>query len=107
MQRFISGDCAEAPALIAHYFSRRSRAILAEYHAQVQQSHRVGVEPPVFPEDLLSPALQNTWHDSAQVIMSNWIGLVYQLTHDDRQQPFMPGIDPHKPLVGLNICGET
>jgi homoserine O-succinyltransferase len=107
MQRFISGDCAEAPALIAHYFSRRSRAILAEYHAQVQQSCRAGVEPPVFPEDLLSPALQNTWHDSAQVIMSNWIGLVYQLTHDDRQQPFMPGIDPHNPLAGLNIGGET
>ncbi len=80
MQHFTSGDRPDIPPLITHYFSRRSQAILAEYHQQVQQTSRTGTAAPAFPEDLLIPALQNTWHDSAQVIMSNWVGLVHQLS---------------------------
>lgn len=81
MQRFISGDRSAMPPLISHYFSHRSRAILAEYHQQIQQACRTDTVAPAFPEDLLTPDLQNTWHDSAQVIMSNWVGMVHQLTH--------------------------
>ncbi len=80
MQYFISGDRPAIPPLIAHYFSRRSQAILAEYHQQVRQACRTGTVPPLFPEDPIIPALQNTWHDSAQVIMSNWVSLVHQLS---------------------------
>ncbi|MEL6721716.1 MAG: homoserine O-succinyltransferase [Pseudomonadota bacterium] len=101
MQHFISGDSPDIPPLITHYFSRRSQAILTEYHHQVRQACRAGNAVPVFPESLLIPNLQNTWHDSAQVIMSNWVGLVYQLTHDSRQQPFMDGVDPQQPLDQL------
>lgn len=102
IQQFISGDCPEMPPLVTHYFSHRSRAILTEYDHQVRQARRTDTVAPVFPESLLIPDLQNTWHDSAQVIMSNWVGLVYQLTHDDRQQPFMDGVDPNNPLANLN-----
>jgi homoserine O-succinyltransferase len=49
-------------------------------------------------EGLLLPLLDNTWHDTAEAVVGNWIGCVYQVTHGDRRLPFMPGIDPNNPL---------
>jgi homoserine O-succinyltransferase len=57
---------------------------------------------PAFPESLISERLDNTWHDTAEAIVSNWMGLVYQITHKDRRQAFMQGIDPDDPL-GLGL----
>jgi homoserine O-succinyltransferase len=42
--------------------------------------------------------IDNTWHDTAEGIVGNWIGLVYQLTHQERKLPFMDGVDPANPL---------
>jgi homoserine O-succinyltransferase len=42
--------------------------------------------------------VDNTWHDTAEGIVGNWIGLVYQLTHEERALPFMEGVDPTHPL---------
>ena len=99
--RYIACDRGDMPPLIEHYFAPRSQAILAEYIANILAARGSHKSEPVFPEALLIPALHNTWHDSAQAIISNWIGLVYQLTHDDRQQPFMAGVDPQQPLAYL------
>ena len=44
------------------------------------------------------PELDNTWHDSAEAVINNWIGKVYQLTDIDRRKPFRDGIDPDNPL---------
>ena len=46
----------------------------------------------------------NTWHDTAEGIVANWIGLVYQLTHEQRKLPFMEGVDPDDPL-GILVRG--
>jgi len=46
----------------------------------------------------LLPLLDNTWHDTAEAVVGNWIGCVYQVTHRERGLPFMPGIDPDNPL---------
>jgi homoserine O-succinyltransferase len=32
------------------------------------------------------------------VIINNWIGCVYQVTHEDIGKPFMDGINPDDPL---------
>jgi homoserine O-succinyltransferase len=47
---------------------------------------------------LVAPTLHNTWHDTAEAVVNNWIGKVYQLTNRDRKLPFMDGIDPEDPL---------
>lgn len=51
-----------------------------------------------FPEAQVLPLLDNTWHDTAEGVVGNWIGCVYQVTHRERGLPFMPGIDPDNPL---------
>lgn len=82
----------------AHYFDRHARAILEEYRHRLE----AGGKPPEFPEALVAASLDNTWHDTAEAVISNWIGCVYQVTHRERHRPFMPGIDPNNPL-GLNL----
>ena len=42
--------------------------------------------------------IDNTWGDTAKAIVNNWLGLVYQFTHLDRKQQFMPGTNPKDPL---------
>jgi homoserine O-succinyltransferase len=35
------------------------------------------------------------------VVVNNWLGTIYQITHQDRGKPFMDGIDPANPLAYL------
>ena len=53
---------------------------------------------PIFPEEIILPRVQNTWHDSGLAVIGNWMGLVYQITHTDRKLPFMDGLDSQNPL---------
>jgi len=53
---------------------------------------------PAFPEHLITQRLDNTWHDTAEAVVSNWLGVVYQVTHSDRRIPFMEGVNPDNPL---------
>ena len=57
-----------------------------------------GAAPPAFPEVLVSRRIDNTWHDTAEAVINNWIGKVYQITNQDRRLPFMAGLDPDDPL---------
>jgi homoserine O-succinyltransferase len=57
-----------------------------------------GQTAPQFPEARIALSLDNTWHDTAEGVMGNWMGVIYQLTHSDRRLPFMPGVDPADPL---------
>jgi homoserine O-succinyltransferase len=47
---------------------------------------------------VLLPQLDNTWHDTAEAVVGNWIGCVYQVTHNERKRPFMEGVNPDDPL---------
>ncbi len=81
------------PPFPQRYFDRHAQALLAEY------GHRAKAgETLAFPEALLLPHLDNTWHDTAEAVVGNWIGCVYQVTHAERGLPFMPGVDPNNPL---------
>jgi len=87
------GRLPQRPPFPENYFDGFSRAVLDEYSARLAAGER-----PEFPEALLLPHLDNTWHDTAEAVVGNWIGCVYQVTHSERKRPFMDGIDPRNPL---------
>jgi homoserine O-succinyltransferase/O-acetyltransferase len=86
------------PAFPARYFDRHAQAVLDEYRVRLTAARAAGVAEPAFPEALIVPRLDNTWHDTAEAIIGNWIGCVYQVTHGERAKPFMDGVDPQDPL---------
>jgi homoserine O-succinyltransferase len=96
--RFIAGDLKEYPPSPKNYFDRYTQALLNEYQEKVVNALTQGEEIPVFPENLISSRLHNTWHDTAAAILSNWMGLIYKITHHDRKQVLMDGLDPDDPL---------
>jgi homoserine O-succinyltransferase len=96
--RFIFEDLEYYPPLPDNYFSLLNSAILDEYRSRVMDSKINKQAPPPFPEHLLTPYLDNTWHDSAEAVINNWIGKVYQITDIERSKPFAAGIDPNNPL---------
>jgi len=100
--RYAAGERADYPPSPENYIKPREQAILDEYRVRLEAALRAGREVPGFPESLVSEHLDNTWHDTAEGIVGNWVGLVYQLTHQDRKLPFMEGIDPANPL-GINF----
>jgi homoserine O-succinyltransferase len=96
--RYASGERDDYPPFPDNYFKPRECAILDEYRNRLDLARERGEEPPVFPEHLVAGRVDNTWHDTAEGIVGNWIGLVYQLTHQERALPFMEGVDPNNPL---------
>ena len=83
------------PPMPSNYLSIQNQAILNEYRANLD-SGKMSIKD--FPELLISKTLDNTWHDSANAIINNWIGCVYQVTHEKVGKPFMSGINPDDPL---------
>jgi homoserine O-succinyltransferase len=96
--RFIFEDMKEYPPQPRNYFNGLNCAILDEYKDRVLHTKRNDLAAPEFPEHLLVSTLDNTWHDSAEAVINNWIGKVYQITHLDRRKPFNEGIDPGNPV---------
>ena len=96
--RFVRGARADYPPLVEHYFSLKLQAILEEHRERILAARAKGEPVPDLPESLILPALDNTWHDTAEAVINNWIGKVYQVTNIDRRLPFQPGVDPDDPL---------
>ena len=95
---YAGGGRDDYPPFPEHYFGPREQALLGEYRLRLQRALEAGAGPPPFPEPQLGGRLDNTWHDTAEAVVGNWMGLVYQVTHRDRRIPFMDGIDPDNPL---------
>lgn len=96
--RYINDELEQYPPLPENYFSLRDYAVLEEYRDRTIVAKKQGKKPLAFPEALLLERLDNTWHDSAEAVINNWIGQVYQITHNDRCLPFREGIDAYNPL---------
>jgi len=96
--RYTGGERVDCPPFPDNYFKPREQAILDEFRVRLERAQERDGESPDFPEAMLAGHIDNTWHDTAEGIIGNWIGLVYQLTHEDRKLPFMEGIDPRNPL---------
>jgi homoserine O-succinyltransferase len=99
--RFVKRERADYPPFPENYFTLKSQAILEEHRERVRAAAH-GAPVPDLPESLLAAGLDNTWHDTAESVIDNWVGKVYQLTNIDRKLPFQPGVDPADPL-GLEI----
>jgi len=96
--RYIHSETGDYPPMPENYFSLQSRAILEEFSEKIIHARNNNQNPPAFPEELIAPLVDNTWHDSAEAVINNWIGKVYQLTDIDRLKPFNESIDPSDPL---------
>jgi len=98
VNRFAAAHRDNYPLLPEHYIGIRNCAILDEHRERVLAARKSGSEPPAFPEAHIIADLDNTWHDTAEGVIGNWIGKIYQLTDSDRRIPFMEGVDPQDPL---------
>ncbi len=98
VSRFIKGEREDYPPMPDRYFSPKIRAILQEHKAQVIAARSRNESVPDLPESLITGSLDNTWHDTGEAVINNWMGKVYQITNNDRRLPFMEGVDPDDPL---------
>ncbi len=98
VSRFIGGSRTDYPPLPEHYITRQCQAILEEHRERVMAARDKGGSAPELPESLITPLLDNTWHDSAEAVLNNWLGKVYQITNNDRRLPFMEEVNPVNPL---------
>ena len=71
---------------------------MQEYQDHVESARVSSGAIDEFPERLITAKLHNTWHDTAESVINNWVGKVYQVTSSDRKIPFMDSIDPDNPL---------
>ena len=104
VRRYADGERRDYPPFPDNHLKPREQAILNEYRLNLDEAREAGDPVPEFPEQLVARHIDNTWHDTAEAIIGNWIGLVYQLTHEQRKLPFMDGVDPDNPL-GLDWTG--
>ncbi len=98
VNHFINGLRKEYPPIPENYFSLQSAAIMEEHKTHVLKAIKNGDPAPELPEALITQQIDNTWHDTAEAVLNNWIGKVYQLTNMDRKLPFQDHIDPNDPL---------
>jgi len=96
--RYCNNEIESYPPFPDNYFSPQSQAILNEHRRRIDAARNTKRAIPDFPEQLVSQFIHNTWHDTAEAIINNWIGQVYQITHIDRKKPFKNGIHPNNPL---------
>ncbi len=94
--RFVNGERPDYPPFVENYFSAQAGAILDEHKERVSAARAGGAAIPELPEALIR--LDNTWHDTAEAVINNWIGKVYQLTNIDRRLPFAKGVNADDPL---------
>lgn len=95
--RYVHKERDDYPPFPRHYFRRQTQAIFNEFRLRIDENPDIDMLPE-FPEDLVSKYLDNTWHDTAEAVINNWIGKVYQITNHDRKKLFMELVDPNNPL---------
>ncbi len=96
--RFWNSERPDYPAMPVDYLRPAATAILTEYRQQVVEAKVAGATMPEFPERSLRPLVDNTWADTCKAIFANWLGLIYQTTHQDRCKHLMDGVDKNDPI---------
>lgn len=98
IMRFAYGQRESYPPSPENYFTLKIQAILEEHKERAIAARDKDLPIPLLPESLIIGYLDNTWHDTAEAIINNWMGNVYQITNNDRRLPFMEDVDPDNPL---------
>ncbi|MCF7983237.1 MAG: homoserine O-succinyltransferase [Thiohalocapsa sp.] len=106
VNRYIGGEREDYPPFPENIFGLKTRALLDEHRHMAQRALDRGRTPPELPEARIAASLDNTWRDTAEGVVGNWMGLIYRITHNERSVPFMEGIDPNDPL-GLHGQSKT
>jgi homoserine O-succinyltransferase len=96
---YAKGVFKHHPPFPSNTFKCREMAILDEYRLRMEIAMAAGAPLPEFPEKEVAARLDNTWHDTAEAVVANWLGLMYQVTNRERKLPFMAGVDPNDPLA--------
>ena len=99
--RYLKGELASPPAMPEHYFSHKVQQLVKRYVEAATLAQANNEALPDWLEERLDLLLDNTWGDTAKVLVNNWLGLVYQVTNLDRKKLFMQDVNPEDPL-GLN-----
>lgn len=98
VNRFVARARPDYPPFPENYIRTRDRAILEEHRYRILAALDRGQTPPEVPEERIALSLDNTWHDTAEGVVGNWMGIIYQITNSERHLPFMEGVDPSDPL---------
>lgn len=93
--RFINKERTDYPPIPIGYQGKKITEILLTFKDRLSVGE---VDMSDFPDEMILSYLDNTWRDTAKAIFSNWLGLVYRVTHVERDKPFMDGIDPTAPI---------
>jgi homoserine O-succinyltransferase/O-acetyltransferase len=96
--RFYHREIDDYPPFPDNYFNASVCQVFAAYQLHVTHARDLKQVLPAFPEQLVLEHLDNTWCDTAKAVFNNWLGKIYQITHQDRRYPFMDGVDPNNPL---------
>ncbi|MFT5115631.1 MAG: homoserine O-succinyltransferase [Parasphingorhabdus sp.] len=98
VNRFVNGERPDYPPYPANYFNDRGRALLDQYQELLLAAEDPQQVLQSFPEGEALCGTEYTWGDTAKIVFSNWLGLVYQTTGVSRFSPFMLGVDSADPL---------
>ncbi|MDP2958727.1 MAG: homoserine O-succinyltransferase [Longimicrobiales bacterium] len=98
LRRHFAGETDQLPPHPENYFSREAAAVADRWVDAASAARARGATTPPFPEDEALRFIDNTWGDTGKAFFNNWLGWVYRLTHVDRHQLFMEGVDPQNPL---------
>ncbi len=94
---FLADKC-NYPKFPKNYFNQQAIAILLEFKDKLI-TNDLSIKD--FPEQLITPLLNNNWLCVTNSIINNWIGCVYQTTGANIKEPFMQGIDANNPLKNI------
>jgi homoserine O-succinyltransferase len=103
--RYYMGEREDYPPLPEHYFNLDLSDRLNRHGQKIQRARREGLPLPEFEEQEVVSHLDNTWRDSAKAVFNNWLGLIYQVTDQDRRKPLMGRLDPNDPLSLVGKLG--
>jgi homoserine O-succinyltransferase len=98
LYRYANRERDTRPPLPENYVSGEAERLALAAVDAATQARESGIAYEETLEAEIGGMLDNTWGDTAKAIINNWLGLVYGLTNLDRQQQFMPGVDPDDPL---------
>jgi len=100
--RFLDGELPAAPPYPENYLSAEAIEVANRYIEETTIALRNQNPLPEFPEKEMEVHVANTWRDTGEAIVSNWLKLVFELANIDRRLQFARGIDPTNPLQ-LNV----
>ena len=98
VMRFFNREIEEYPPYPESYFNQSCIRTLNDYKRNLNQARAKNLQCPEFPETEIIGSLDITWRDTGRALISNWLGAIYQVTHNDRRIPFMDHINPDNPL---------